>query len=247
MADTINFTWLYDLYEYGLTTDKGNDYVAKVHANSSLTVEDIAASIAADRTDIRPDTITMVLKLFKEKTMEQVCMGNIVNTGFDIIQPTITGVFSGKGAAFGDSNKLKISIAPSQEFRNMLTDVSVEFTGNYNEAGGAYTTSVINENTKEEAGTITPGGMITISGNKIKCLNEDGSGFGQINLVNVESGTSTAITVFAQNTPKSITCLVPTDLAAGQYSLQIVTYFSGNSKYLKSARTIEHSQYLTVE
>lgn len=247
MSDTTTFQWFYDLFEYALTSDVTNDYVAKVHTTKTLTISDIASSIASDRTDLREDTIIMVLNLFADKLMQQVCSGYIVNANFCIVRPLITGVFSGKDSSLSDANKLKIGILPTTTFRSMLDDVETEFTGNFNEYGGAYISTVLNENTKLSDGVITPGALLTITGNKIKCVNEDGSDFGQILFLNTETNESVAATVIGTNEPKTVTCLVPSDLPAGSYTLLIVTYFSGSSTLLKNSRSLEYSESLIVE
>lgn len=79
--------------------------------------------------------------------------------------------------------------------------------------------------------------MIEITGNKIKCLNADGSGIGRFTLYN-ESESGEEITQLGYNDPSRITFMFPTGLLTGSYRLEIETYFAAGSKLLKTPRTL---------
>lgn len=248
MADTINFKWNYGLIEYNLSKYVSNDYTAYVNSNGSIGITDIAKSIAAERTDLRADTIVMVLNLAKEKVMEQVCMGNTVVFGGAIYQPLITGTFTGNtGALDSTKNQKKVSITATAEFRKQLQDVTLNFTGTVKDLGGARIRLVTDTRTKNTSGTITPGGGMLIEGTKIKCLNSDGSDYGVIRFVNVETAEETVVTDILTNEPKKVQIIIPSTLTAGSYTLQIETYFSNSSLLLKSERVIKYDLTLTVE
>lgn len=79
--------------------------------------------------------------------------------------------------------------------------------------------------------------MIEITGNKIKCLNADGSGFGRFTLYN-ESESGEEITKLGYNDPSRITFMFPTGLLTGTYRLEIETYFTTSNTLLKTPRTL---------
>lgn len=246
MADTTNYTWTFDLRENSLTSETTNDYIAIVQTNKSLTIEDIAASIASDRTDLREDTIIMVAKLYDAKVRELVCQGNTVVTGIAVVRPTITGVFTGTSGEVGDSNTAKISIAPSSTFRSEVEDVTLKYSKRVLTTGGASITLVTDNRTGATDGTVTPGGMLVITGEKIKCLGEDGVSQGVVRFTNIETNESTVVEDLSTNTPTKLVIVAPSSLTAGSYQLTIETYFTSGAKMLTQVRQITYEQTLTV-
>lgn len=247
MADSINYTWNFDLRENSLTSDVTNDYTAIVRTNKSLTISDIASSIASDRTDLREDTINIVAKLIDDKIRQLVCQGNTVVTNNAIYTPVITGNFIGKEGTLGDNNKCKVSITPSSTFRSDIALVEAKFTNRTLSSGGAYISLVTDNRTKLTDGTITPGGQVIIKGEKIKCIGSDGTSDGVIKLINIETNEETLIDDLSTNTPKQLNIVAPATLAAGSYTLVIETYYAGSSSsVLKSVRTITYDQTLIV-
>ena len=54
-------TWIFDLRENTLTKDVKDDYTATVRTLHSMSVEDIARAIVAERTEYRLDTIMNIM------------------------------------------------------------------------------------------------------------------------------------------------------------------------------------------
>lgn len=247
MSDSTDYKWKFDLVEYSLTTGVSTDYTARVNTNNSLTVEDIAAAIAAERTDLREDTIIMVAKLIDAMIIDKVCKGNSVVTGSAIFQPAISGLFSGTSGAITDSNTIKVNINPSSDLRSSLEDVTAEFSGNVKELGGASIDLVTDVETDNIEGDITPGGSLVITGSKIRVADsEDGATVGCVRFINIETNEQTDVTKFATNTPKKVIINVPSSLSAGTYTIQIITSYSNGAILLKAARTIEYRINRTV-
>lgn len=242
MSDVSGYKWYFDLVQFALTLDNNLDYRGIVRANKSLTRSDIAESISTDRTDLRKETIEMVLKLADEKIIEKVCSGNTVVTGIVTFQPTITGTFTGKsGTVDPAKNVCKVNVNTTSDFKAHISKVELEFTGYVKDLGGARVNLVTDTETDKIDGTITPGGNIIISGSKIKCVNADGTGTGIVRFVNMETGDITEVRKFAVNEPKKIVLIVPSALQSGMYTLQIETYFSTAKTLLKTARQISYS------
>lgn len=246
MSDTTTYKWLFDLKENALTSETTNDYVAIVRTNKSLTIEDIASSIASDRTDLREDTIIMVANLIEAKVRQFVCQGNTVVTANTVYRPTITGVFIGKEGTMSDGNKCKINISPSSTLRAEVEEVEAEFSKYVLKTGGAVIALVTDNKTGATDGTITPGGQVIIKGEKIKCIAEDGVSKGVIKLINIETNEETLIDDLSTNTSKQLNIVAPASLKAGSYTLVVETYYTGNSNLLKSVRTITYDQTIIV-
>ena len=242
-----DYTWLFDLKGNAITKDVKEDYVAKVATIHSMNVEDIARAIVAERTEYRVDTIVNIANLIDEKIRQSVCQGNTVVTGTALYSPSITGIFMGKGGLFDpDVNRCVVNISPSKELREEVAKVRPEFTGLVQELGGARIALVKDATTGKTDGTITAGGIIEVTGTKIKCVNADGTAIGKVAFIDAESDTEAAtVSTLAINDPSRLMFTVP-ELDEGDYILRIETYFTGGSYLLKTMRMIEYEQHLTV-
>lgn len=231
-----------------MTKDVKEDYVAKVTTIRSMTVQDLAREIARERTEYRTDTIVNIANLIDEKIRQSVCLGNTVVTGSALYSPSITGVFIGKDGVYDpDVNSCVVNISPSKEMREEVAKVKPQFTGYVLDLGGARIALVKDTTTGKTDGTITPGGIVEVTGTKIKCVNSDGSGLGKIAFVNVETGDEAAtVDSLAINNPSRLMFIVPA-LEEGSYTLRIETYFTTATQLLTSVRVIEYNQLLTVK
>ncbi len=79
------------------------------------------------------------------------------------------------------------------------------FSGNVRNMGGARIFLVRDVMTGKTDGTLTPGGMVDVTGTKIRCLNADGTGIGSLTLVNAETQVVAAtIALIGINDPSEI-------------------------------------------
>lgn len=247
MANSDIYIWRYDLAGFGLTKGVSNDYIARVATNKSLSLSNVASLIASERTDLRADTLLTAATLMDDKVKDLVCQGFTVVTGSAVYQPTITGTFIGRTGEFDSSrNACTVSVSASQSLREMVATVTPEFTGTIKDTGGAQITKVTDSETGDVDGRITPGNTITIVGNKIKCLDADGTGNGTVRFINTDTNEQTEVSKFTKNKPSELILIVPAALKDGTYKLQIETYYSSGSTMLKEARTIEYAVTLTV-
>ena len=247
MANEKDYVWRYDLKENAMTKDVKEDYVASVVTLHSMTVDDIARAIVAERTEYRVDTIVNIANLIDEKIRQLVCQGNTVITGSALYAPSITGVFMGKSGTFNpDVNACTVNVSPSQALRNEVAMVTPSFSGYVKDQGGARLSLVRDITTGKTNGTITPGGIVEVIGVKIKCVNADGTGMGRVLFVNQETQAETEVTLLALNEPSRLMFTVPASLTAGTYTLRVETYFSAGSTQLKSVRTIDYERPLLV-
>ena len=84
--------------------------------------------------------------------------------------------------------------------RNELDKVTMEFSGTVKKSGGARIGLVKDVTTGKTDGTITPGGMIDVTGSKIRCINADGTGIGSLTLLkSTDRSVATSITLFGIN------------------------------------------------
>ena len=232
------FKWYYDLRENTLTKDVQEDYVAIPRKLLSLTPKDLALRIAEERTEYRADTIENIINIYEDMLMKALCEGNTYVSRVAQYQPSITGIFSGTGLADPTINSCQVNITPSSDLKKKLQDeVILEYSGRKLDLGGANIAEVLDMTTGKTDGTVTPGGMVQLKGNKIKCINADGSGIGKLTLYN-DSESGEEVPVLGVNEPSKIIFVFPTGLLAGEYRLEIETYFTSGTTMLKEPRTL---------
>ncbi len=248
MAVKNNYEWEFDLEEYLMTTDVSEDYVARMKTGSTIVLDDLVKEIVGERTDIRPETITMCAQLLGEKIIEKICEGHIVSTATATYTPSIPGVFIGtSGVVDATKNVPTINVSPSSALKEALKSVKLKYSQTVRSMGNARIGLVTDSTTGSTDGKITPGGIIDVTGNKIRCLNSDGTGIGTVRFLKASTREEVAtVSILAINDPKRLMFNVPATLTDGEYVLQVETYFSSSSALLKQPRTIEYPINLYV-
>lgn len=242
-----NFKWYYDLRENVITQNVEEDYVAIPRRLLSLTPKDLAARIAEERTEYRAETIENIVNIYEEMLMKVLCGGNSYVSKVMLCQPSITGIFPGTGLADPEKNKCHVNMSMAPEFRKKLEEeVVLEYSGRKLDLGGANIGEVLDMTTGKTDGTITPGGMVQLKGNKIKCVNQDGTGVGRLMVCN-ESGSCSEIDTIGVNEPSRIIFIFPDGFVPGEYRLEVETYYTRSSVLLKEPRTIVCPVLLKIE
>lgn len=231
------YTWPVQLRE-NMVTEDTSDYVASVKTFTvTKTVDDIINELIKRGIEYKKETFRAVFGLMEGMIRETVCSGYPVITDNARYSPTITGSFDSNGDPLGDSEiKCGVNIQPTDTMKKEVAQVRIVVDTTL-ELGGAKITRVKDLYTGATDGTVHAGDMIEITGNKIKCLNADGSGIGRFTLYN-ESESGEEITQLGYNDPSRITFMFPTGLLPGSYRLEIETYFAAGSKLLKTPRTL---------
>lgn len=245
--DKKDYVWMFDLQDNPMTKDVKEDRVARVRTLRSITVEDIARDIVRERTEYRQETIVSIANLIDEKIRQFVCQGNTVVTGSAQYSPSITGVFTGDTGTFDTAvNALGVNIVPSKAMRDEVQKVRPEFTGRVKDLGGARIGLVKDTVTGRTDGSLSPGGIVEVTGNKIRSVNADGTAMGKVVLVNTETQAETDITSLAINDPGRLMFAIPATLPEGTYQLRVETYYSASNKMLTAVRTIDYGLPLHV-
>ena len=247
---TKTYEWEFDLEEYTMTTDVSEDYLARMKTGKTADEEEIIKDIAIERTDIRPETLRMCNQLMGDKIIQKLCEGYIVSTQTATYVPSITGVFMGAtGNVDSTKNLCIVNISNSQALRKALKNVKPKFSGLVRTMGGARIALVRDVRTKKTDGTITSGQLLDVTGNKIRCLNADGSDLGVIRFLNADTRAEVATVEASKvgmNDPSRLMFAIPASLPQGTYRLRVETYFSNASTRLKSSRVIDYEQDLYV-
>ena len=235
MAKVIEYIWKIWLRLNFLTQNVENDYVGEVSTvGHTIRNEDIARRIVDERSELRYETILAILNERDGIVTNAILTGSSVQDGVIHIAPTITGLWTSADRTVDPSiQKAGISVSPTATLREKIAQVRLEILGLKD--SGAYIGHVTDAASKATDGHITPGGIMVISGDKLRIAPENDPEMG-IFLINAD-GVKTPVTQISQNDPKKLTALVP-PLSAGTYTLQVVTRYSTRSTILKTARVI---------
>ena len=231
-----------------MTKEMKEDFIARIKAIQTFTLPRVAELIAEERTEYRPETIVNITQLVEAKIRQLVCQNNIVLTDNVQYSPAVNGIFIGKtGLVDPAKHKAIVNMIASAAMRAELEKVSLVFSGTVRDMGGANISLVKDVTTGKTDGTITPGGMIDVTGSKIRSVNADGTGLGTLTLVNLaDLSVAATITVLGINDPSRLMFSLPVDLADGEYQLTLETWFSTNSTQLKQSRTLVYGIPLVV-
>lgn len=245
---TKKYVWKFDLEEYLMTRDVKEDFAGKVKPTQTFYLPDVARKVAEERTEYREDTLVSSFTLMEEKIRQLACENNIVITGNVQFMPAVGGLFLGKkGIVDPVVNKAIINMIATAAMHAELDQVALEFSGNVREMGNAGFSLVKDVTTGKTDGTVTPGGLLDVSGTKIRSVGADGTGLGTLTLVNMDDQSVAAtITVLGINDPKRLMFNIPANLAKGSYQLTLETWFSTNNVQLKQSRTLTYAIPLVV-
>ena len=247
MANLIKkiFEWLYYLTDNALTEKEG-DKIAKVKRRKTRSMNDVANRIVKERTEFRAETILSIAKMINDAKKEFLSQGDSVNDGLFIFEPSITGAFMKND--FDDSvHSCIINTRCTKEINDMLAQTTGTYSGHTVENGGASIDEIVDLITGLNTGEITSGKVVTLFGNKIRIIPEDGEN--PEDCVYITSHATEQVfspsDPLITNDPSKLVFQLP-ELAPGDYTLSIKTLFSTNGTDLKAPRYITFKIKLTV-
>ncbi|MDR1324713.1 MAG: DUF4469 domain-containing protein [Treponema sp.] len=236
--------WKVWLTSNRLTKDVENDFVAEVStAGTTIHNKDIASRIVAERSELRLETIMSILTARDEIVRKALLQGTAVQDSCLRVAPRVSGSWLGASHAFDPKvHKLGVDASLTAELRTALETVGIEVLGEKESAG--YIALVTDIATGKTDGTITPDEDILITGDKVKIAPEDESGLG-IFFVDAQ-GTEHPVThKITENLPKKLIVRAPA-LAAGSYTLKIVTRYSNAKILVQEPRAITYTLPIIV-
>jgi hypothetical protein len=232
--------WLYHNYLKHIN----GKYIARVKAEKPLSIENIAAS-ATTRGGAKVSYETMVesVKLFYGEAMYQLADGFSIDNGYYSIHPTIRGAFQNPESPIDlEKNKVDFTFQKRKGMRDLLKYITVKIQGVAQTDG--FIGDVLDVTTQSVDDALTPDGVLTVSGYKIKVDGPDQDN--GLYFVEASSGARTKVTsYFVENRPSCVIVQTPA-LGPGVYHIEIKTQFTGNAIPLKAPRTIEYTADLTV-
>jgi Domain of unknown function (DUF4469) with IG-like fold/DNA-binding domain len=182
-------------------------------------------------------------ELFLKEMAYQLCDGYSINTGYFMANTTIRGVFDSPSETFNkDKHSIIFQFNQGEKLRAEIPNIEV------NILGIAEASAVILQVTDVKSGSVndllTPGRNLKIVGSKIKVTGDDAS----VGVYFVDATTQERTKVeqsdIVTNNPSEVMVVIP-ELAAGIYTIEVLTQYSG-SQSLKEPRTATLDKQLTV-
>ena len=221
-------------------------YIARTDNEAALTIEQVCAA-RKNRGGFTGsyDDLVAHVKQFFDEVAYQLCDGFAVNTGYFSIHPNVGGTFDKVTEGHLDhKHPINFRFRTCAPLRTLAEHIVVEVEGLADVNG--YIDEFIDINTEAVNETLSPGGMFAISGHKLKVTGDNaGVGVYFIPEANPE-GRVKVSGHLAENTSVKLIGVIPPELTAGAWQVEVVTQFSGGSNPLKEPRTISFGSPLTV-
>ena len=231
----------YSLRE-NLLTPAPDDYMAQAADVRSYTLDEIIDAMMDKGTTLTRADVAATLQVYGEVVSAIIKDGSAVNTPLFNTALSIAGVFNGANDAFDKKrHTVNLNITAGTLLRDAVTKVKCEKTE------GASTDPYITEVTDIVSGsvntTLTKGGVVQLVGARLKFDAKDTT---QGIFFVPETGAPVRAAVIAENKPARVMAIIPADLKAGTYYVEVRTKFIDASKVSKTLKTGRFGKPLTV-
>ena len=231
----------YSLRE-NLLTPAPDDYMAQAQDVRSYTLDEIIDLMMDKGTTITRADVAATLQVYGEVVSAIVKDGSAVNTPLFNTALTIAGVFNGAADAFDKKrHTINLNLTAGTLLRDAVTKVKCEKT----EAAGTdpYITEVTDIVSGKVNEVLSKGGVVQLVGSRLKFDAKDAV---QGIFFVPETGEADRAAVIAENKPARLMAIIPADLAAGTYYIEVRSKHSGGGKPLKAVKAGRFAKPLTV-
>jgi len=224
----------YYLQKNPITSDP-NDHSARVVVPNNLDLESIIKEMQKRNSSLTRSDILSSLALFFEVTTDEVAEGNTVSLPIAVFRPSIRGVFKDATDVYDEKrHEKRASVSQGTLMASKMKNAPVEkVTEPLPQPAPLHFEDVVTDTINSK---VTPGGIGIIKGEELKFdqANEQEGIF----FVGNDSEGTFKVSVLAKVTSGTLIFSIPTDLAAGDYEVEVrKNYASGNK--LVSGRLYE--------
>ena len=222
-------------------TERTDDLMAQTVVNRTYDKEAIITEMLRRGNLVTKTDALAVLNAFEETIADIVKDGGTVNMPLFNTSFSISGVFESPLDSFdGNRHKLNLNLTKGTLLRNAEKEVKTEKTT------AATAQSVILEVKDAISGKInevlTPNGILQVWGNSLRIGGDNTEvGFWFV----PSSGEAIKASVIVTNKPSNLILMIP-PLAAGNYTLKLVSQSSSGGTLLKAPRTYVFDKIFTV-
>ena len=230
----------YSLRE-NLLTPAPDDYMAQAADVRTYTLDEIIDLMMDKGTTLTRADVAATLQVYGEVCSSLIKDGAALNTPLMNTSMSISGVFDGANDSFDKKrHTVNLNITAGTLLRDAAGKVKCEKTE------GASTDPYITEVTDIVTGTVnttlTKGGVVQLVGARLKF---DAKDTAQGIFFVPETGNPVRASVIAENKPARLMAIIPADLAAGTYYIEVRTKIIGSSQKSKTLKTGKFDKPLT--
>ena len=231
----------YSLRE-NLLTPAPDDYMAQAADVRSYTLDEIIDLMMEKGTTITRADVAATLQVYGEVVSTIIKDGSAVNTPLFNTALSISGVFNGAADSFDKKrHTVNLNLSAGTLLREAAAKVKCEKTE------GASTDPYITEVTDIVSGsvntTLTKGGVVQLVGARLKFDQKDAT---QGIFFVPETGAPARADVIAENKPARLMAIIPADLKAGTYYIEVRTKILEGNKSGKTLKVGRFNKSLTI-
>ena len=231
----------YSLRE-NLLTPAPDDYMAQAADVRSYTLDEIIDLMMEKGTTLTRADVAATLQVYGEVVSAIIKDGSAVNTPLMNTALSISGVFDGANDSFDKKrHTVNLNLTAGTLLRDAVTKVKCEKT----EAASTdpYITEVADIVSGKVNEVLTKGGVVQLLGSRLKFDAKDAA---QGIFFVPETGNPVRAAVIAENKPARLMAIIPADLAAGTYYIEVRTKILEGNKSGKTLKTGRFNKALTV-
>ena len=231
----------YSLRE-NLLTPAPDDYMAQAADVRSYTLDEIIDLMMDKGTTLTRADVAATLQVYGEVCSSLIKDGAALNTPLMNTSMSISGVFDGANDSFDKKrHTVNLNITAGTLLRDAVTKVKCEKT----EAASTdpYITEVADIVSGKVNEVLTKGGVVQLVGSRLKFDAKDAA---QGIFFVPETGNPVRASVIAENKPARVMAIIPADLPAGTYYIEVRSKHSGGGKPLKAVKAGRFAKPLTV-
>jgi hypothetical protein len=231
----------YTLVE-NLLTPTPNDYTAQPVNVRTVDLDGIFQRIGARYPGLTPAQIAAAVSEFFDEVCTITEEGDVINTPLLNTTFSTPGVYEGAMDSYDPKrHSVKLNLSTGKRLRDAVKKVKLEKVIVAEPLPHVLEVKdIVSESVNE---TLTPGGVIQIRGGRLKFLPAEADN--GIFLVN-EQGENIKLAIIVENKPAKLIAVLPTELAQGEYFLEIRTSYTSNGKPSKTLKHGRFNKVLTV-
>ena len=225
-----------------LLTPAPDDYMAQAADVRAYTLDEIIDLMMEKGSTLTRADVAATLQVYGEVVSAIIKDGSAVNTPLMNTSMSISGVFDGANDSFDKKrHTVNLNITAGTLLRDAVTKVKCEKTEGV--STDPYITEVTDIVTGTVNTTLTKGGVVQLVGSRLKFDAKDEA---QGIFFVPETGEAVRAAVIAENKPARLMAIIPADLAAGTYYIEVRSKHSGGGKPLKAVKAGRFAKPLTV-
>ena len=224
-----------------LLTAAPDDFMAQVQDVRSYTLDEIIDAMMQKGSTLTKADVKAVLQIYGEVVSTIIKDGSSVNTPLMNTAMSISGVFNGANDAFDKKrHTVNLNITAGTALKAALGKIKCEKTGTT--STDPYISEVKDIVSGAVNAELTKGGVVQITGSRLKF---DAKDTAQGIFFIPETGAPVRATVIAENKPARLMAIIPADLEAGTYYIEVRTKITSSPKALKNLKTGRFFKALT--